>query len=403
MGDEKGVRCDHCHLAHVIGLRLLSPQRAERYGIQCDSDVTICDGCRFKHMFLQGICGFCEKHNRPRRFISAENHRAYLVQDLPLCDKICQKCYNFARKNMYHHIIYHEQYLPVACEAQRVLAETASSAADRIGSMSEANCCKQISCHRSALSDGIEQRLLQLVKKPFPRDPLTDLDEYRCHVNAVADGLFDIFFDVLEEHTATRNALRRTAILIEQWAHNLNPYHSATQWRISDLLFLAGVSIRIRRLLFKLGIGMEPSHQTSRMRRKIREHRRLLSTMLAQTERSFVLIVDDFNAHWKRDMPRKNLGKWGSADLTNVMLREVTGMFDMRTERFCNGPVIPDKLSPSAVSNFVRERWTSENVQAYYLSRRPEVAAAALFQPYRGDAECERYASANLDRTELLR
>ena len=95
----------------------------------------------------------------------------------------------------------------------------------------------------------------------------------------------------------------RTAVMLEQWCHNLFPHHSAVEWEMSDLLYLSNVSVDVRRMLSRMGLGMEPSHQGARVAMVISQYSEKVQMVLGDPGRVYMLIFDDFNGHWKLATP----------------------------------------------------------------------------------------------------
>jgi hypothetical protein len=148
-------------------------------------------------------------------------------------------------------------------------------------------------------------------------------------------------------------------------------------WMMSDLLHTAGVSVVVRRLLFRMGIGMEPSHIPQRQKKMIAAHAARINRMLGEVRRCFVLIADDFNAFWRRKLPAKT--SWSdAANITNAILKEMDVLADeLRADQFA-GIVVPLAFCGSEVAEIVSDLWTADNVRPYEECRLPELEAASF-------------------------
>jgi hypothetical protein len=253
---------------------------------------------------------------------------------------------------------------------------------------------------------GLQERIAAIVKNGGDFDVVLDAKANAEHCDSVGGGLHHIFLTAFAPPAgADKWSVVRTGVLLEQALHMASHKHSATQWALSDYLMMAGVSRTYRMGLFHLGIGMCPSKQLHRVEQVISEADSEIASMLEESGKVFMCVYDDFNSHRRTSVMTKEQRMSVSIDVTNVILKDITGTgLDLRVGHV-SGPLLPVLFSHDLVVPFFERQWENHSMRTAYWPARSECNAALcrVLKPYGGEQRMHEGSPVSLDNVLLLK
>ena len=369
------VRCVQCQHVHTTKKRALGRKR-EREDSPSELTPYICETCRLGDVHdgveRRNTCDNC--HRVKPRLVTAFRVAPFLEHQV---ERVCLICYALGNRNMRAN----KRFWPVETPNGASVSNAAGPAKQAGNADPSIRATSEPSAH--AISVALEKRLLTLVANPFSRNPVLWPEQYRQHVNSVADGLFDIFFRMEPDGRHYRNALIRTLVQIEQMAHNICGRHSHVMMEISVMLYLSGMTYRGLKICARVGFGKDPSQLREDFRRGIAEHQKSIRLRFREKDRQFMVLVDDKNGNWTGPLPTKKNSNSTEATVANVGLKEITACRMPLGIEEVNFDLFPDDFSGISIGEFVRGRWTAIH-RTSYMGQRSETlrAAAAVAVPY---------------------
>jgi len=391
------VRCAQCHRGHGAVLR-----EAEVEDLEKEKPFIapyVCDNCRTQMLGVTNspICGHCRRHNKSNKWHAAARWVPYLKNKALGLTRICAGCYTAARRAKERGVVGSE---PLEGEMAPTSQSQAVGGKELIGPTDNTGLPSEV------VSAELEWRFRRLLAQPYDGRVVEDLEEYRAHVNSIAEGLFDIFFRNISPIWTRVNGLLRTAILIEQYAHNMYPRHSGTMWELSDLLFLSGMSLEKRIELFGLGFGMHPSHLIARIPGQIEAYQSDQRAGLKRRDRVIMVTMDDKSGHWTSPLLTEASTFSEHATVGTVCWKDISDSgLNPTVGAGKRSPMYPARFDAEAVVKVLTAFLEEKDSQISYMALRAPAMEelSAVTVPYGHQRRGAAGMGVNLDNTVLYR
>ena len=252
----------------------------------------------------------------------------------------------------------------------------------------------------------LRKKVRAAVKLHFADDCVTHAHEFAEKMDVEAGDIFSILMHVFMPLSgASKWTWVRTAVLLEQGLHMFDAKHSETEWSLSDFFYLHGLSEREREMLHHMGFGTHPSHQQERVAKMLAEADERVSRLLDDDSVVLMCIFDGFNVHARASVLRDVLSMSRTADLTNIILKNVgkSGL-NLRVTKI-RRPLLPRAWSYELARPWLERMWRECNLARPYVEVRSEQLAAfsRVLRPYDGTFQRPEGSAVTLPNVTLFK